>query len=265
VSYVAAEDAARAIGAERVEMLRAVPDLAIGAISGRDSVAAIVAAVREGELSTILPTSVATGTEYGDLQAPLRAVGVLRATLDGEADVLDPVRIGSPRLWAALNGRFAAELAERFGFFSPCLACHLYLHLARVPLAWALGGAPVISGDREGHPGTGMLSQTRRAIETETRVLAYGGVELLTPIGRATDTLVGELVPSWAEHDEQPRCVHTGNYLRLDGSVTLDAADYRRYLADFFEPAGRAVIDAWRDGHDEPPYAALVASVLQRT
>lgn len=264
MSYVAAEEAAHAIGAERIVMLRAVPDLAIGAIAGRDSVAAIVASVREGELTTILPTSVATGTEYGDLQAPLRAVGVLRATLDGEADVLDPVRLGSPRLWAALNGRFAAEMASRYGLYSPCLACHLYVHLARIPLAWALGGAPVITGERETHDGRMKLSQTRLSIDAETRVLAFAGVELLTPVRECSGEQIEELVPSWAEGDEQLRCVHSSNFQLLDGSVPLDESSYRRYLAEFFEPAGRAIVDAWRDGHEEPPYAAIVASVLQR-
>ena len=264
MSYVAAEDAARAMGAERLEMLRAVPDLALGAIAGRDSVAAIVAAVRQGELSTILPTSVATGTEYGDLHAPLRAVGVLRATLDGGAAVLDPMRIGSPRLWAALNGRFAAQIAQRYGLFSPCLACHLYVHLARVPLSWALGNAPVITGERETHDGRIKLSQTRLSIDAETRVMAYAGVDLITPLRHAGSDEVEALVPSWAEDDEQLRCVHSGNYQLLDGSVPLDEEAYRRYLAEFFEPAGRAIVDAWRGGETDPPYAALVAGVLQR-
>ena len=269
MSFVPAEETARAIGPDRLEMLRALPDLAVGAIAGRDSVAAIVAAVREGELFTVLPTSVATGTEYGDPDAPLRAVGVLRGTLDGEADILDPIRIGSPRLWAALNGRFAAEIAHRYGLYSPCLACHLYVHLARVPLSWALGGAPIITGERETHDGRVKLSQSAASIDAETRVLAHAGVELLTPLRESSGAEIEALVPSWAEQEEQLRCVHAGNFEMLDGSVALDESAYRRYLEEFFEPAGKAIVDAWRiggaDRSTEPPYTAIVAGVLQRS
>ena len=274
MSYLPAEIAPDALGADRVAMLRALPGLAIGAVAGRDSIAAIVSAVRTEGFSAVLPTSVATGTEYGDADAPLLAVRVLREALGDEAEVLDPLRIGSPRLWAALNGRFAAEIAARWGTYSPCLACHLYVHLARVPLSWALGGAPIITGERDTHDSRVKLSQTAASIEAETRVLAYAGVELLTPVRTAAGEEIGALVPGWREGERQLCCVHSGNYRRLDGEEHLDDHEYGRYLREFFEPAGRAVVDCWRaagldgSGAERPldaapiDYEALIRDVL---
>jgi hypothetical protein len=271
VSYVAAEHAAEALGRDRLEMMRALPGLAIGAIAGRDSVAAIVAAVRAEGFNAVLPTSVATGTEYGDTSAPLAGVHTLRDILADECEVLDPVRIGSPELWAALNGRYAAEIAARWSVCSPCLACHLYVHLARVPLSWALGGAPVVTGERDTHDGRIKLSQTTESIDAETRVLAYAGVDLLTPLRTASGVEVAALVPGWREGELQLSCVHSGNYKRLDGSVDFDTEGYRRYLAEFFEPAGRAVVDAWRasgleardaTGANIPAYGTIVEGLL---
>jgi hypothetical protein len=246
VSFVSAELAGRALGDDRLDMLRSLPGLTIGAVAGRDAVAAIVQAVRGEGFSAVLPTSVATGTEYGDSDAPLDAVRVVRETLGDDAEVLDPLRVGSPRLWAALNGRFAAEIDARFGLHSACLACHLYVHMARVPLAWALGNAPVVTGERDTHDGRVKLSQTEASIDAETRVLAYAGIELLTPVRTASGAEVGALVPGWREGERQLCCVHSGNYKRLDGSVHLDATGYHRYLTEFFEPAGRGIVDAWR-------------------
>lgn len=272
MSHQPAENALATLGAQRVDRLRELPGLAIGAIAGRDSVAAIVAAVRAGGVSSVLPTSVATGTEYGDETAPLAGVALLREILAGQCEVLDPVRIGSPSLWAALNGRFAAEIAERWNIGSACLACHLYVHLARVPLSWALGGAPIVTGERDTHDGRIKLSQTAASIDAETRVLAYAGVELVTPLREATSSDVSELVPGWREGERQLCCVHSGNYKRLDGTVTFDAAGYATYLDEFFEPAGRAVVDSWRaagldrPSADQPPvtldYEGLIAQVL---
>ena len=246
MSFLPAELAPSALGTDRIGMLRALPGLAIGAVAGRDSIAAIVSAVRAEGFSAVLPTSVATGTEYGDADAPLDAVRVLRETLGDEAEVLDPLRIGSPRLWAALNGRFAAEIAARWGMHSACLACHLYVHLARLPLAWSLGSAPVITGERDTHDGRIKLSQTAASIDAETRVLAYAGVELLTPVRIATGDELGALVPDWPDGERQLCCVHSGNYERLGGGVHIDADAYARYLREFFEPAGCAVVDVWR-------------------
>lgn len=262
MSFNAAEHPVRAIGAARLEMLCALPNLAIAAVAGRDSIAAVVAAAQDEGLSAILPTSVATGTEYGNVDSVLEAVGALRRLLPDDVDVLDPMRIGSPTLWAALNGRFTAEIAARWHLCSPCLACHLYVHMARVPLSWVLGMAPVITGERDTHDGRIKLSQTAESIDAETRVLARAGVDLLTPIRSASSDDVERLVGGWREGDERLRCVHSGNYIRTDGTVHLDAQNYRAYLAEYFEPVGVAVIEAWRSGEAHPDYEAIVRGVL---
>ncbi len=240
--------------------------LAIAEIAGRDSVAAAVAAVREHRFTRVLPTIALTGTETGDAEAPLRAVDTLRSLLGDACEVLDPVYLQEPRLWSALNARFAAEVSTRWGVSSPCLACHLYLHLLRVPLAWELGDVPVIAGERDTHDGRIKLSQTTGSIDAAIRVLAYAEIELLQPIRHASGDEVAELVGgTWDEGGEQLGCLLSGNYVTLDGSVSFDETGYERYLAEFFEPVGRAVVDAWRaegDGGAVPEWNAVVRGVL---
>lgn len=238
----------------------------IAQIAGRDSVAAAVLAVRERGFTRVVPTIAYSGTETGDPAAPARAVERLRELLLGKADVDEPITLHDPKLWTALNGRPAAELRERFGVFSPCMACHLYFHLTRVPLSWALDNAPVVSGERDTHDGRIKLSQTSASIDASIRVLAYGDVELLEPLRTLSGEQVGELVgDAWDEGAGQLSCLLSGNYATLDGRVPLDEAAYTRYIAEFFEPIGRAVIDAWRGPADGPTdYEALVRQVLGR-
>jgi hypothetical protein len=260
-----AERPSDVFGPERLEMMRALPDLVIAAIAGRDSVAATVAACREEGFTAVLPTVVLTGTEFGDPDAPLAAVQLLRNLLEGEADVLDPVRFGSPALWAALNGRFAAEIADRYNVASPCLACHLYVHVVRVPLSWSLGSVSVVTGERDTHDGQLKLSQTKASIDAEVRVLAHAGVELLTPVrNRPTaeiDVLTGG---KWTGQDDGWSCVHSSNYVRLDGSVEFDSVGYLRYVSEFLEPCGMRVVDAWRSIEiGIPDYEAIVRGVLE--
>jgi hypothetical protein len=238
--------------------------LAIAEIAGRDSVAAAVLAVEERGLTTLLPTSVATGTEYGDEHAPDAAVERLISLVGPGVEVLPPRRLGSPRLWAALNGRFAGAILERYRMVSPCLACHLYMHLARVPLARALGGVPVIAGEREAHGAHLKLSQTPLGIDACVRVLARAGVELLEPVRRVRDseTIVELVGPGWSGGTRQLCCVHSGNYTALDGSVSFDELAYARYVHGFMEPAGAAIVEAWAETA-EPDYEAIVRAVLR--
>lgn len=240
--------------------------LAIVEIAGRDSVAAAVTAVRERGFDSLVPTMALTGTETGDREAPLRAIATLRSLLASIAEVHDPVPLSDPSLWSAMNARPAAVLQRRFGVYSPCLACHLYLHLLRVPLAWSHGNVPIVSGGRDTHDGRIKLSQTTASIDASTRVLAYAGVELIHPVRSASDKDVADLIgDAWAPGEVQLGCQLSDNYADFDGAVTYDEAGYARYVAEYFEPVGRAVIDAWRAERAGAPatdFDAVVRDVL---
>jgi hypothetical protein len=242
------------------------PTLAIVEIAGRDSVAAAIAAVRERGFRTLVPTIAFTGTETGDRDAPRRAVALLRMRLGDRVRVHEPIALSDPALWSAMNARPAAELHRRFGICSPCLACHLYLHLLRVPLAWSNDNAPVISGERDTHDGRIKLSQLPSGIDAAVRVLAHAGVELLEPVRHLRGDEISELVgDSWAQGDGQLGCQLSGNYVNLDGSVTYDEDEYARYVTEYFEPVGRAAIDAWRaeaEGAPATDFNEVVRGVL---
>jgi hypothetical protein len=255
------------------------PGLVIGEISGRDSVAALVKLSRTAEPPPsvanlcILPTVVSTSTEYGDLGEPTRAIHILRSRVASQTRVYDGVRLVSPTLWAALNARFGAEIARRWGTWSPCLACHLYVHLCRVPLAWSLGAVTVATGARDTHRGRLRLSQTPAGIAASHEVMAHAGITLLEPIQHVDDdeTLAELAGADWEEHEGRVRCVLSESYLALDGTVLWEPDRHDAYLAEFFVPAGKAVIDAWRaegigahDAATPPDYAALVREVLER-
>jgi len=240
--------------------------VAIVEIAGRDSVAAAVVAVREHGFRTLVPTIAYTGTETGDRLAPARAVGALKALVRDHVDVHEPLALSDPALWSAMNARPAAELQQRFGVYSPCLACHLYLHLLRIPLAWSNGNAPVITGERDSHDGRVKLSQTPEGIDAATRVMEHAGVQLIKPVRGMSGSQIAEILDDvWDGDADQLGCQLSGNYANFDGSVTYDAAGYARYLAEYFEPVGRAVIDAWRAEREGAPaadFAAVVRSVL---
>jgi hypothetical protein len=242
--------------------------LAIAEIAGRDSVAAAVAATREHGFTRLLPTIALTGTETGDFDAPLRAVDTLERLLGESVDILEPVYLHDEPLWSAMNARFATTIQGRFGMCSACLACHLYMHLLRVPVSWGLGNVPVIAGERDTHDGRIKLSQTTQSIDAAVEILDYAGVALLQPIRHASGDDVAELVGGgWEEGGGQLGCLLSANYASPDGSVTYNEAAYATYLDEYLQPVGRAIVDAWRaQGDDDdgpaPDFEHIVADIL---
>ena len=225
--------------------------------------AAIIKVCETHNIDAVLPTIVYTGTEFGDWGSPLRNIEFLKNALGQSYTVFEPVFLGNPELWAALSGKYATVIAQEFGVYSPCLACHLYMHLCRMPLAKALDNAPIISGERDSHQGVIKLSQTPLGIDASVEVLAYAGIELLLPIRRMEDNaeirrLVG---PDWEQGQRQLECVLSGNYTDLDTGVVCDQVAHRRYLDEFLIPSGKAVVDAWRT-HGGVDYSQIVKDVL---
>ena len=236
----------------------------VAEIAGRDSVAAVIAAAYDSgrTIHTVVPTAVFTGTEYGDPAAPHHAVDHI-ARLLPDVEFAPLTWVGDPRMWAALNGRFASVIAGRYGLFSPCLACHLYVHLCRIPLALALGNAPVIAGERETHDGRIKYSQIATSIDICIEILASVGIELLEPLRTASGDEVASYVgDDWAAGPGQLKCVLSGNYRDMNGGVSLGKDAYHTYAEKFLQPVGLALATALTEGDSAPDYLAIVRDVL---
>lgn len=250
------------VSADEIARLRGVENLVIGEIAGRDSIAAVIRDVEAGA-KAVLPSVVYTGTDYGDWDQLDDNVAFLRRKLEAMGvPVYEPVISGDPRLWAALSGRFAAEIMRRYGVACFCTACHLYMHIVRVPLAKAVGAGVIISGERESHEGRIKLNQTAAALNAYARVIAEAGIELALPIRHQEsageiEAMVGS---DWHEGERQLKCVFSKNYVNVDGSVVYDASRYEAYLEEFLIPSGKRLISHILDGRDD--YVSVIGGVL---
>jgi hypothetical protein len=236
--------------------------LAIVEIAGRDSVAAAVKSVEQESFTDLLPTYVYTGTEHGVWTTVERAVARLATRLT-EVRVHDLVVLGSPDFWHALSGRFISELVSRYGFYTPCIGCHLYLHSVRIVLALTLGKAPIISGERERHDRGIKVNQISEALSLYQAVANDFGVRLVFPLRHIADGdhITEILAFEWQEGKEQLCCVLSGNYRRLDGSVESTARQIERYLSEFARPCARKIIESYTAGHI-PNHVDIAAEVL---
>jgi hypothetical protein len=84
-----------------------------------------------------------------------------------------------------------------FGFFSPCVGCHLYFHAIRIPLAKKLNCSLVIAGEKESHNGKIKVNQIGAALDSYTLFSKQFGIELFLPLraaklGKDIETIIGQ-------------------------------------------------------------------------
>ncbi|MFC1812569.1 hypothetical protein ACFL03_07745 [Thermodesulfobacteriota bacterium] len=245
-----------------IEECRAMPGLAIVEIAGRDSVAAAIKSVNEQSFTDLLPVYVYTGTEYGPWSSVEKAVERLASNLP-MVRVHRLLVLGSPGFWKALNGRFVSQLISTYKFYTPCVACHLYLHAVRIPLALNLGKVPIISGEREQHDGVIKINQISAALDFFIRLADKFEIQLLFPLRHISKGLLIEdlLGFNWPEGKEQLECILSGNY-RLSGKrLNISASQVKGFLDEFAGPCTEKIVTSYVEGHI-PDHLEIAAQIL---
>jgi len=239
---------------------------AIVEIAGRDSFAAAIKFSRENAVDTIYPTFAHTGTEFGDMEDVRRNVELLRRQLNKESGtgVDDLTELADYRLWRALNGRFISILIQKYGFYTPCIGCHLYVHLVRLPLTQKLGVNTLIAGEREYHEAGQKLNQTKCAIDAYKKVLESVGVDIVFPVRHLKDS--SELMEYadwlWEEGGNQPQCVLSGNYRGAAGIDSgIDPEKQERFAEEFIVSVGKELASKIVKGDDD--YIEIVETALK--
>ena len=216
--------------------IRETAGTAIAEIAGRDSIAAVIRACEEKTIRAIVPTIVYTGTEYGKWEVPFEKTQMLKQMLrKKDVKVYDTIILGSPGFWWKLCGRYTTHLTKRFGFYSHCLGCHLYLHAVRVPLAKKLHSSLIIGGERESHDGSIKINQIGISLDAYVDLLRRFHIELFLPIrhtdsGKEVEAIAGG---HWGEGDDQLECVLSKNYREEDGNVIPNEEAVKRFFDEF--------------------------------
>lgn len=242
--------------------------VAIAELAGRDSIAAAIKVLEEKKVEALVPAYTYTGTEYGAFDYLERTVEWLKCRLGG-GRVGNLLLLGSPKFWHVLNGRWVREIIRRYGFYTPCIGCHVYLHASRIPLAKALGVKSIISGERKYHDGREKINQISLAISAYRFLLARFDVTLLTPIDeiRSTGQIDEMIGKTWDEMGNQPQCVLSANYRDPMGNLHFGPNHFDRdrivgYLSEFALPVASRAIEGLLQG-EGVDYLRIALEVLE--
>ncbi len=243
-----------ALPEDAAAVLRDAPrSLALTDFAGRDSVAAAMAWLAEHEVATLVPVADVVPTRYGDWSVYEDNWQRMRDHLSRQF----PSLVVAPwfvledvDLWRLLNGRYVNEIIQSFGFFTPCLGCHLHFYAMRAVLGSALGAEVLISGEKELHGSKRKANQTTEAVEGYAAFSAAHGVDQRFPIHKVTTeeqmgTLLGD---GWREGERQLPCVMSGNDQGLDGRLLMSADQIRAYMFEFAVPLATRIVALRRAG-----------------
>jgi len=215
----------------------------IGEFSGRDSVAAILKALEADNVNYVLPVATFAGTEYGDYDSLYDNYIKLQERvkdLYGDSKTLYPLHeYNENKLWHLVNGRFVTELVNRFKFYNPCVACHLYFHITKIKYAKHFS-RKIISGERESHDGRIKVNQLHDSLEAYKYIMKELGYDLMIPLqNEASGDMVESLIGwDWSEGKDHPKCVLSGNYRGIKGQAVYDILQLKVYIAQYLKPVG---------------------------
>jgi hypothetical protein len=137
------------ITADKIDEIRQIPHVAIGDVRNGNQLLAVLKVLNEKKPDAFLPVLTYTGTEYGDIVAFGKYLDLIKTAIEKTLKiyVLDPVIVGAPSFFRALNTSHSAEIKNKFGFFSPCLGCRFYALAVMVPLCKKVNARTIITGE----------------------------------------------------------------------------------------------------------------------
>ena len=200
---------------EKAEELSRIPLLAIGEVSGMHNIEGIIHALSIKRPDAFLPTISYTGTEYGSWDVINKALKSMRKIIEKELRIYfaEPVLLGSPDFWWALNGYYANFIRNRFGFFSYCYGCRLYSFALRVPLSRIINADILIPADFGTQDSFDKIYNSTAAISYYQTLISGFGLDLAY-------STIREKVPEDIDYDDgsKMQCIIEDNNLETDAS-----------------------------------------------
>lgn len=220
----------------------------IAEIAGKDSIAATKMVIQRNRGAVIIPSIVYTRTEYGGFDSYFRSVYFLEKVADQHNVIIKEVQsLSDERLWNILCMRYQYQIFHKFGFFAPCIMCHLFAHVLRIPLYAKHDADAIITGERFLHNTTQKVNQHPLTIECYKEIFSYVGIVLEQPLAmiantEAVDSEIGDI--NIIKHANDTKCVLSGN---LDGCC-VNESELKKFLDNFTKPIGIYVAEQMKDG-----------------
>jgi len=237
--------------------------------AGRDSVAAAMAWMERQPVGTLLPVGDVVPARFGDWSVYESNWQNMRSQVERrfpEVFVAPWFVMEDEIAWNALTSQHVDALKMSFGFFTPCLGCHLHFYMMRTVLAQVVGATVLVSGEKELHNnGRRKANQTVVAVESYAAFSRSHGVDHQFPIHRVTaeeemERLLGE---GWREGERQLPCASSGSDRGTDGSLCMTTEQIATYMEQFAVPLATSLVEYRQDGLTGSPLLSRIQETVE--
>ena len=87
-----------------------------------------------------------------------------------DVNITEPIILKNERLWNLICIRYQHHLNKRYGFYTPCIMCHMFTHLLRIPVFLNNKCNGIITGERFSHDGNIKANQHQLTINCFKKV-----------------------------------------------------------------------------------------------
>lgn len=226
----------------------------VSEIAGKDSIAATLLFVQNNTGCEIVPSIVFTRTEYGNINSYYDSVRFLHTCAESEGIMFHTTATSSNELlWNALCVKNQFDISRKFGFYTPCIMCHLFAHLLRIPILMNNNAAGIITGERVFHNSTIKANQHNYVLSCFSSIFENVGIQIIRPVySIVDDSEIDGIIKDRTVISEanSVKCVLSGNF---NGNLFADPEmeqKLRLFVDDYVYPVGKSVAESIIEGAD---------------
>jgi hypothetical protein len=206
-------------------------------ITGVDSIAALCKVIDADHVS-VIPTIVDLSCEYSadKWNKYIECIDSLNERFNSEQKSIYPcIVLNVNTLWKAVVVASISDIISKYGFYTPCIACHYVFHASRIQLAKLLNIKKVVSGERELHGKKEKINQYDFVLDFYNQTYISNGIKHIQPIREISDSSeINSYVQSMNLKHVQIECLFSGNYYKTNTTdIEISKEMIREYLVSY--------------------------------
>lgn len=215
----------------------------IAEIAGKDSISAINRFIhkRIDDIYIIVPTIVYTGTEYGRIDTYNESIEYLKRVSGPNIRFDNTHVIRDEKLWNKLNAKYQYLINRKYNFYTPCIMCHFYAHLLRIPLYLEMSAVGLLTGERLSHDGKLKINQHKLVLKYFRDLFVEKDIKFIQPNLKISNTKFIDNVISDKTIIKQAndvKCIMSNNLYGFSLESPEALSYIERYMTEFFLPLG---------------------------
>jgi hypothetical protein len=210
-------------------------DIYIADITGYDSIAALVKIIEDKSPGIIIPSVILLGCEFGDKNQFSRIIDRIRNVFERSGvKISDGVLLDINLLWKFFIGKSINKTIENYNFFSPCIACHLLMHISRIKLSQYFRSTNVISGERELHGFKEKINQLPFILDLFNELFNSFGITHHTPIRHFQNNQdLINIINKYRLDVVKLDCLFSDTYYDQNNKLIIDMHHLKNYVKNY--------------------------------